>query len=121
MPHSRKASNSSLRVLRQSGADGSFGLRECEEGRGVLLHQAVQRGLLGAVTLVVERAANGRPVGLPTGGLHALLTIRLWCCTVSDRADAIAQRDATKCVLNLSDQRLGKMPTHRTLLGLANR
>ena len=79
MPHSRKASNSSLRVLRQSGADGSFGLRECKEGRGVLLHQAVQRGLLGAVTLVVERAANGRPVGLPTGGLHALLMSKRWC------------------------------------------
>ena len=33
-----------LHELRQVGADGSFGLGD--EGRGVLLHQAVQRGLL---------------------------------------------------------------------------
>ncbi len=55
MPHSRKASNSSLRVLRQIGSGGGFDLGE--EVRGVLLDQAVQRGLLGAVTLVVDRDA----------------------------------------------------------------
>jgi hypothetical protein len=41
-----------------------------EEGRGVLLHQAVQRGLFRAVALVVDRGAIGRPPGLPADGLH---------------------------------------------------
>ena len=45
-------------------------------GRGVLLHQAVLRGLLGAVTLIVERGAIRRQ-GWPTGGLHAFLTSSL--------------------------------------------
>ena len=40
----------------------------------------------------LDRGATLGPVGLPTNGLHALLTTRLWCCTVSGRA--IAQRDA---------------------------
>ena len=44
-----------LDELRQVCADCGLGLRE--EGRGVLLHQAVQRGLLGAVALVVDRGA----------------------------------------------------------------
>ena len=44
-----------LHKLRQIGASGGFGLRE--EGRGMLLHQAVQRGLLGAVALGVDRGA----------------------------------------------------------------
>ena len=39
---------------------------------GVLLHQAVQRGLLGAVALVVDRGAIGYPVGTSVG-LHGLL------------------------------------------------
>ena len=77
MPHSRKASNSALDVLRQVGRSG--GLNLGEEGRGVLLHQAVQSGLLGAVTLVVDRGAIRHPVGLPTDGLHAMFTSRLWC------------------------------------------
>ena len=46
-----------LHELRQIGSGGGFGLGD--EGRGVLLHQAVQRGLLRAVTLVVDRAAFG--------------------------------------------------------------
>ena len=45
----------------------------------MLLHQAVQRGLLGAVALVVDRGATLRPAGLPHRGLHALLISRLWC------------------------------------------
>ena len=57
--------------LRQ--VDPGGGLDFGEEGRSVLLHQAVQRGLLGAVTRVVDRGTIGRPVGLPTDGLHALL------------------------------------------------
>jgi len=47
MPYSRNASNSSLAELRQVGAGCVFGLGE--EGRGVLLKQAVQRGLVEAV------------------------------------------------------------------------
>lgn len=39
----------------------------------MLLHQALQRDLLGPVALVVNRGAVGRPVGLPTDALHALL------------------------------------------------
>jgi hypothetical protein len=37
----------------------------------MLLHQPVQGGLLGAVTLVVERGAVWRPPGLSAHGLHA--------------------------------------------------
>lgn len=33
-------------------------------------HQAVQRGLLGAVAFVVERGAIRRPLGLPANDLH---------------------------------------------------
>ena len=69
--HSRKASNSSLRVLRQVGPSGGFGVGE--EPRSVLLHQTVQRGLLGAVTFAVDRGAIGRPPGLSADGLHARL------------------------------------------------
>ena len=57
--------------LRQAGAGSVFGLGE--EGCGVLLHQAVQRGLLWAVALVVDRGAIRRPLGLPANGLHARL------------------------------------------------
>jgi len=41
--------------LRQASASGLLSLSE--EALGVLLYQAVQRGLLGAVTLVVDRGA----------------------------------------------------------------
>ena len=72
MPHSRKASNSALDVLRQVGAGSAFGLGE--EGGGVPLHQAVQRGLFRAVALAVDRGAVRRPLGLPANGLHARLS-----------------------------------------------
>jgi hypothetical protein len=39
-------------------------------GGRVLLHQAVQRGPLGTVALVVKRCAIRRPLGLPADGLH---------------------------------------------------
>ncbi len=72
-----------LHELRQAGPGGGFGLGE--EGRGVLLDKAVQRGLLGAVTFVVDRGAVARPVGLLRRGLHAVLP-RLCPRTVSSRA-----------------------------------
>ena len=56
---------------RQVGAGSVFGLGE--EGRGVLLNQAVQRGLLRAVAVVMKRGAARRPLGLLHRGLHATL------------------------------------------------
>jgi hypothetical protein len=49
-----------LNELRQVGSGCSFDLGE--EGRGVLPHQAVQRDLFRAVTLVVDRRTIRRPV-----------------------------------------------------------
>ena len=46
-----------------------FGLGE--EGRCVLLHQSVQRGLFRAVALVVDQGAVRRPLELLHRGLHA--------------------------------------------------
>jgi hypothetical protein len=66
--------------LRQVRAGCRLGL--LEEGGCVLLHQAVQHGLLGAVTLVVDRGAvrcPDRRMWLRTGGLHALLMSKTWC------------------------------------------
>ena len=60
-----------LDKLRQVGAGCGLGL--LEEGGGVLLHQAVQRGLFGAVALVADRGAIRRPLGLSADGLHAML------------------------------------------------
>ena len=60
--------------LRQVGASGGHGL--LEECRGVLLYQAVQRGLLRTVTFVMDRSAvrcPDRSMGLPANGLHARL------------------------------------------------
>ena len=56
---------------RQLGSGAGLGVGD-EAGR-VLLHQAVQRGLLRAVALVVDRGAIRRPLGLPADGLHARL------------------------------------------------
>ena len=57
--------------LRQVGPGALFGLGY--ERRGMLLHQAVQRGLLRAVARVVHRGAIAmRPPGLVSVGLHAL-------------------------------------------------
>jgi len=60
-----------LDELRQVGPGGHLCLGD--EGGGVLLHQAVQRGQFRAVTLVVDRGAIRRPLGLPADGLHAKL------------------------------------------------
>jgi hypothetical protein len=60
-----------LDKLRRVGSSGVFGLGE--EGRGVLLYQAVQRGLFRAVALVVDPGATRRPLRLPVDGLHARL------------------------------------------------
>ena len=55
----------------QLGTRAGFGVGD--EAGCVLLHEAIQRGLLGAVALVVDRGAIGRPPGLPADGLHARL------------------------------------------------
>ena len=60
-----------LDELRQVGA--SLGLSLLDEGRHVLLPQAVKRGLFRAVALVVDWDAIRRPLGLPADGLHARL------------------------------------------------
>jgi hypothetical protein len=57
--------------LRQVGAGCCLSL--LEESGGVLLHQAVQRGLHRWVVLVVDRGAVRRPLGLPANGLPARL------------------------------------------------
>jgi hypothetical protein len=49
-----------------AGADLGLG----EEAGGVLLHQAVQGGLLRSVALAEERCAVRRPLGLPAEGVH---------------------------------------------------
>jgi hypothetical protein len=60
-----------LDELRQVGASSVFGLGE--EGCGVLLHEAVWRGLFRAVALVVDRGAIRCPLRLPADGLLARL------------------------------------------------
>ena len=57
-----------LHEPRQVGASGRLWLGD--EGRSVLLHQAVQRGLFRAVALVVDMGAIWRSLGLPADGLH---------------------------------------------------
>jgi hypothetical protein len=57
--------------LRQIGAGLGFSLRD--DGRGMLQHQAVKRGLPGAVALVVKRCAVQRPLGRLADGLHSRL------------------------------------------------
>ena len=49
------------------------GLGVGDEAGRMLLHQAVQRGLLRAVTLVVQRGAIRRPLGRSANSLHARL------------------------------------------------
>ena len=58
----------SLDEAGQLGTRAGFGVND--EAGGVLLHQAVQRGLLGAVAFVVERRAIRRPLGLLRRGSH---------------------------------------------------
>jgi hypothetical protein len=59
-----------LDELRYAGPCAGFYLSE--EGRGVLLNEAIQRGLFGTVAFVLNPSAIGQPTGLSTGGsLHA--------------------------------------------------
>jgi hypothetical protein len=71
MPHSRNASNSPLmkegRLAPEAAATSGV------EGLGMLPHNAIQRGLFRAVTLVVHGRTIRRPVRLPADGLRALL------------------------------------------------
>ena len=73
--------------LRQPGTASLFGLGE--ESRCMLLHQAVQRGLLGAVAVVVDRGTIAmRLPGLVSGvGLHVLGMGNLGWCSFSGRAN----------------------------------
>jgi hypothetical protein len=61
------------RPRRRLGAGLGLGLSLRDEGRGVLLYQAVQRGLFRAVALVVDWDAIRGPLGMPADGLHARL------------------------------------------------
>jgi len=71
--------------LRQAGTKGLFGLGK--EALGMLLHQAVQRGLLGSVALVVDRGAMVmRPAGRAGVGLQVMGTGSLGWCSFSGRA-----------------------------------
>jgi hypothetical protein len=64
-------------VLDEPGQLGAgAGLGVGDEAGGVLLHQAVKRGLLGAVAFVVERGAIGSPLGLLRRGSHDGLPVR---------------------------------------------
>jgi hypothetical protein len=72
-----------LYELRQIGSGGGIG--PCDEGRGMLLHKAVQGGQFGALALAVDRGGIGRQVSLLHQGLHELLVSRLSCFTVSNR------------------------------------
>ena len=56
--------------LRRVGAGGRLNLGD--EGRGLLLLQAVQHGLFPVVVIVVDRGAIRRPLRPPTDGLHAM-------------------------------------------------
>ena len=60
-----------LDEARQLRSSAGLGVRD-QAGR-VLLHQAVHSGLIWAVSLVEERRAIGRPLGLPADGVHARL------------------------------------------------
>lgn len=74
-----------LDELRQVGTGGLFGLSE--ERCGMLLHQAVQLGLLGSVARIVDRGAIAmRPRGLASIGLHALGMGNLGSYSFSGRA-----------------------------------
>ena len=71
--------------LRQVGANSVFGLGE--ELRGMLLHPAVKRGLLGAVARVVGRGAIAMlPPDLAGVGLHVLGMGYLGWCSFSWRS-----------------------------------
>jgi hypothetical protein len=58
----------SLDEARQIATGAGFGVRD--EAGDVLLHQAIQRGLLRTVAFVVDRGAIGSPLGLLRRGSH---------------------------------------------------
>jgi len=71
--------------LRQASASGRLSLSE--EALGALLYQAVPRGLLRSVTLIVDRGAMAmRPAGRAGVGLHVMGTGSLGWCSFSRRA-----------------------------------
>jgi len=70
----------------QFGPGAGLGVRD--EASRMLLHQAVQRSLFGAVAFIVERGAIRCPLGLPADGLRARLP-SLEPRTVSGRAPCL--------------------------------
>jgi len=86
-----------LDELRQAGASGLFGLGE--EGLGTLLHQALKRGLLGAVARAMDRVrhqryTNTRLIKLPVARRQAAQQGRgqsawVWteCCGMPPKSD----------------------------------
>ena len=72
--------------LRQVGSGLGLSLRD--EGRSVMLHQAVRRGLFRAVALAVDWDAIRRPLGLPAKGLQARQP-SWWPRTASCRAPSL--------------------------------
>jgi hypothetical protein len=69
MPRFEEGVELVLDELWQIGGGGRLYLGD--EGRRVLLHQAVQRCLFRAVAIVLNPGDNRLPVRLPAGGLHA--------------------------------------------------
>jgi hypothetical protein len=82
--------------LRQLGAHGCLGFGE--EGRGVLLHQALQLGLFRAVPIAVKMGGIRRTLGLPANGSYVRLP-KWRTRTVYRRAPrSIALSAACRCV-----------------------
>jgi len=116
--------------LRQASASGRLSLSE--EALGVLLHQAVQRGLLGAVALVVDRSAFAmRPAGRAGVGLHVMGTGSLGWCSFSRRArQSIRHRGdihglgcgtsaAKRCMNSSGDITMWMVPSRQAVLSLS--
>ena len=73
----------------------------------MLLRQAIQRRLLGAMAFVVEWRAIVRPLGLPADGLHDGLPRRLAPRSQAVRRPPIALRTADRWIPTVEDPPLG--------------
>lgn len=68
----------------------------------MLLHQAVQRGLLRSVALVVQRGATGRPLGPSAGGVHDGLPSSISGCKKQRKSKELRDCSAVHCILLFS-------------------